>query len=65
MATELYNSFGDDIESLNLIWGDKGAFEVSVNGEMVFSKRQAGRFPETRELKALLQERLQSKVAAT
>jgi len=29
----------------------RGAFEVSVNGKLIFSKLEEGRFPEPKELK--------------
>jgi selT/selW/selH-like putative selenoprotein len=38
--------------------GDKGVFEVTVDGETVFSKKQERRFPTAGELAALVEERL-------
>ena len=38
--------------------GSKGAFEVSLDGETVFSKKEERRFPEEGELAARLQDRL-------
>jgi selenoprotein W-related protein len=38
-------------EGANLVPGSGGQFEVEVNGDMVFSKKQAGRYPEIKELK--------------
>jgi selT/selW/selH-like putative selenoprotein len=38
--------------------GDKGTFEVTLDGETVFSKKQQKRFPRQDELAALLEERL-------
>lgn len=37
-----------------LIRGDGGIFDVSVDGELVFSKHTAGRYPETSEILAAL-----------
>jgi selT/selW/selH-like putative selenoprotein len=34
-----------------LVPSDKGRFELSVDGELVFSKVQEGRFPEYGEIK--------------
>jgi selT/selW/selH-like putative selenoprotein len=34
--------------------GDKGVFDVTVDGRRVFSKHDAGRFPEEAEILALL-----------
>jgi selenoprotein W-related protein len=36
---------------LTLIPGSGGQFEVVVNDELLFSKKQAGRYPELSELK--------------
>jgi selT/selW/selH-like putative selenoprotein len=38
--------------------GDKGTFEVTLDGETVFSKKQEKRFPREGELAAALTERL-------
>lgn len=35
-----------------------GRFEVYVDGEMVFSKKEAGRFPKYEEIRAVVQQRL-------
>jgi selT/selW/selH-like putative selenoprotein len=37
-----------------LIPSDGGRFEVTKNGELVFSKEQCGRFPEDGEVEAIL-----------
>ena len=37
-----------------LIKGDGGDFDVVVDGKLVFSKKQAGRFPEHAEILAQL-----------
>jgi hypothetical protein len=36
------------------IAGDKGQFDVVRDGELVFSKREVGRFPEHEEILATL-----------
>ena len=33
-----------------LIRGDNGIFDVVADGQMIFSKHQAGRFPESSEI---------------
>ena len=38
--------------------GSKGAFEVTLDTETVFSKKEGRRFPRDGELAALLEERL-------
>jgi len=37
-----------------IIKGDSGVFDVVVDGELVFSKKQVGRFPEHAEVLAVL-----------
>jgi selenoprotein W-related protein len=51
MAQELLTSFEQEITELTLIPGTGGVFEVVANGEMVWSRKEAGRFPEITELK--------------
>ena len=46
MATELINRYSDQIGDISLHAGTGGAFEVSVNGEQIYSKLQTKRYPE-------------------
>ena len=39
-----------DAVTIELIEGSGGVFEVQRDGELVFSKRQKGRFPEEAEI---------------
>ncbi|RMF78321.1 MAG: SelT/SelW/SelH family protein [Nitrospirae bacterium] len=47
MAAELADRFGVQPE---LVRGAGGVFEVTVDGELLFSKRATGRFPEAGEV---------------
>ncbi len=47
------------VRSWKLIQGKGGAFEVSVNGDLIFSKKQLGRHAEPGEVKGLIRERLE------
>jgi selenoprotein W-related protein len=38
--------------------GSGGVFEVRLNGECIFSRRDAGRFPEAKELKQSIRDRI-------
>lgn len=58
MAGEIMQDIQDDVRSLTMRPGDGGCFEWSVNGELVFSKQQSGRFPEIEELKELIYPRV-------
>ena len=39
-----------------LVKGDNGVFDVVADGQMVFSKHQAGRFPEEEEVLEVLRD---------
>ncbi len=39
-----------------LIKGDNGIFDVKLDGKMIFSKHEAGRFPESEEVLVKLRE---------
>jgi len=54
LAGELLKQFEMDIQSLDLHPSDGGKFEVSVNGELVFSKKQVGRHAEAGEVVGLV-----------
>lgn len=56
MAQELLFTFGDTIGELVLIPGEGGEFRVSVGEELVFCRKERGRFPESKELKQLLRD---------
>lgn len=51
-------TLGDAVGELALVPGDGGVFEVWVDGERVFSRAEAGRFPESKELKQLVRDRV-------
>jgi len=51
MAQELLTTFEQEITALTLRPGTGGVFEVSANGKVVWSRKEAGRFPEITELK--------------
>jgi selenoprotein W-related protein len=56
MAQELLTTFNTDITSLALVPGSGGIFEVRLNGAIIFSRKEAGRFPESKELKQLVRD---------
>lgn len=53
-ATAFMKNFQNELESLTLITGSKGVFDVQMNGELLFSISESGRFPEDEELVKLL-----------
>jgi selenoprotein W-related protein len=40
-------------EEVELVKGVSGVFEITIDGKLVFSKKQLGRFPEDPEIDAL------------
>lgn len=58
MAADLLGAYPQSIAGLTLVPGANGRYEVTVNGELIFSKAATGRFPELDEIKGLLQDRL-------
>ena len=51
MAAEIADRFGIEPE---LVQGDKGIFDVRVDGDLVFSKHAIGRFPQHGEIVDIL-----------
>jgi len=50
MATELINRYAEQISQINLHGGVGGAFEVSINGEQVYSKLATKNYPDLTEI---------------
>ena len=58
LAQELLNTFGRDLAAVALVPGGGGNLEVRLDGETIFSRKQLGRFPEAKELKQLIRDRI-------
>lgn len=56
LAQELLTTFEADLAGVNLMPGTGGVLEVRLNGVLLFSRKQAGRFPESKELKQLIRD---------
>ncbi len=54
LAQELLTTFDADLKSVNLMPGTGGILEVRLNGQLLFSRKEMGRFPEAKELKQLI-----------
>ena len=55
-AQELLTTFQDEIGEVALIPGTGGVFEVRVEGQVIWSRKGEGRFPELAELKQRLRD---------
>lgn len=58
MAQELLVTFEDELGGVTLVPGRGGIFEVSVDGAVLWSRATEGRFPELKELKQRLRDRI-------
>ncbi len=58
MAQELLTTFEKELGEVALIPGAGGIFEVRLEGKSIFSREQQRRFPESKELKQLVRDRI-------
>lgn len=58
LAQELLTTFEDDLYSVALRPGTGGIFEIHLNQQLIFSRKQAGRFPESKEVKQLIRDQI-------
>src|ERR671930_276727 len=58
MAQELLTTFQDDLGEVALTPGQGGVFEVRADGETVWSRAAEGRFPDIKELKQRVRDRV-------
>ena len=58
MAQELLTTFEGELGEVALIPGTGGIFEVRVDGQSVWSRKAEGRFPEAKELKQRVRDRV-------
>jgi selenoprotein W-related protein len=58
LAQELLTTFEGDLQRVSLMPGSGGIFEIRLNGELLFSRQQAQRFPEAKEIKQLVRDKI-------
>ena len=58
LAQELLSTFDTDLGEVALVPGTGGIFEVRVDGELIWSRKEQGRFPEAKELKQRVRDRV-------
>ncbi len=50
MTGKLLGEYKQRIQDMKLIPGSGGCFELTVNGELIYSKLQTGRFPDEKAM---------------
>ena len=50
MTSKLLTTYKQKIKDLKLIPGSGGCFELSVGGELIYSKLETGKFPDEKEM---------------
>ena len=59
MAQELLTTFAEEVGSVMLTPdASGGVFDVRVDGQVIWSRKERGRFPESKELKQLVRDRI-------
>jgi len=50
LAADVLTKFKQQITGMNLVPDSGGKFEVSLDGNLIYSKKKKGRFPENQEV---------------
>lgn len=58
LARSLLNEHKNNIEELSIIPSAGGVFEITLNGELLFSKKELDRFPEKDEAENLIKDKI-------
>ena len=58
LAQELLTTFEAGLDCVSLVPGSGGVFVVRLDSETLFSRKEASRFPEVKELKQLVRDRI-------
>ena len=58
LASELLGRWAPIMRGVELQSGSSGRFEISLDGELLFSKKAEGRFPKSGEVAGLFEKKL-------
>jgi selenoprotein W-related protein len=58
MAQELLSTFSLELGSVAMIPGTGGIFEIRIDGDLVWERKRDGGFPDVRQLKQLVRDRI-------
>lgn len=56
----MFEQYEKEIEALSIVPSDGGRFEVSLDGELIYSKLEKGRHPEEGEVLKLIGEKVEA-----
>jgi len=58
MAQELLSTFGQDLGGVTLLPGTGGAFEIKLDGDLIWERKRDGGFPDAKALKQRVRDRV-------
>lgn len=58
MTQEFLTTFTEELSEVALIPASGGAFEVRLDNETLWSRKEKGRFPELKEMKQVIRDRI-------
>ena len=58
LAQELLTTFEQELGEVALRPGTGGVFEIQIGDELIWSRKQEGRFPEAKEVKQRVRDRI-------
>jgi len=61
LASRVLNEFKQKVNNLTLVPAGGGCFELSANGELLYSKLKTGQFPDEQGIIDLLEKKLTKK----
>lgn len=58
MSQELLISFAEELDQVAIGPGDRGQFDIWLNDELLWQRKRDGGFPELKQLKQLIRDRI-------
>jgi selenoprotein W-related protein len=58
IAQELLTTFEQELGGVTMLPGTGGVFDITLDGRLVWSRKEEGRFPDIKELKRLVRDRI-------
>ena len=55
MTSDLLKKYGTDVKGLTIVPGGGGCFEVTLNGNLIYSKLDTGEFPTTGQITSAIE----------